>query len=307
MAGMGYAGKKSREGGRRGKASTATVAMMARSFILLLIIVLGYGAPHVAAAPSACSKGWVCVHAAETDDYVDFYAENLKPHAITVSVRVSRTRNLKAAEGKTTTRTVLGNDRTRLLRFAKIDTGKDANFRYVFDWTLGSLNPRHDDSYAYRLPYASSETYMVLQGYGSKFSHTGLEEFTVDFNMPEGTPVLAAREGIVARVEESHNIGCWEPGCGKFANFVMILHSDGTTGEYFHLRQHGVSVEEGEYVGRGQLIGYSGNTGHTTMPHLHFGVYKATSWGKTASIPIVFETADGMLTKPRAGRYYRVK
>ncbi len=247
------------------------------------------------------------MHAAESGDYVDFYAENLKPHAVTVSVKVNRTRNLSSAEGRTATETVNGYQRIRLLRFAKIDPGKDANYRYVFDWALGSQSPRHDDNYLYRLPYASDETYMVLQGYGSKFSHTGLEEFTVDFNMPEGTPVFAAREGVVARVEESHTIGCWEPGCGKFANFVMIMHADGTTGEYFHLQQNGAVVEEGEVVSRGQLIGYSGNTGHTTMPHLHFGVYKATSWGKTASIPIVFETSDGILTKPRAGRYYRVR
>ena len=60
----------------------------------------------------------------------------------------------------------------------------------------------------------------------------GLEEFAIDVDMPIGTPVHAARAGVVARVEESHSKGCWEDGCGKYANYIVILHGDGTTGEY---------------------------------------------------------------------------
>lgn len=284
-----------------------TFEMIARISILGFLLASGWVFPGALQAANECFEDWICVRAAETDDYVDFYAENLQPYAVTVSLRVSNTRNLAAPRGKTATKTVAGDSRLSLLRLPKTAPGRGIRYRYVYDWALGSLNPRHDDTYLYRLPYARGKTYGVLQGYGSKFSHTGLEEFTIDFNMRVGTPIYAAREGVVARVEESHNIGCWEHGCGRYANFVMILHSDGTTGEYFHLRQDGVLVEQGAYIERGQLIAYSGNTGHTTMPHLHFGVYKASSWGKTESLPIQFETADGVLTKPRAGRRYRVK
>jgi len=66
-----------------------------------------------------------------------------------------------------------------------------------------------------------------------------------------------------------------------------------------------VLVEEGERVRRGQHIGYSGNTGKSTMPHLHFGVYRADPWGKTQSLPVRFATADGVLQRPRPGRRYR--
>jgi murein DD-endopeptidase MepM/ murein hydrolase activator NlpD len=144
-----------------------------------------------------------------------------------------------------------------------------------------------------------------VQGYGSRFSHTGLEEFAIDFDMPVGTPVHAARSGVVARVEESHSKGCWEDGCGRYANFIVILHSDGTTGEYYHLNKNGSLVDVGENVSQGQLIAYSGNTGHTTMPHLHFAVYRAIEWGNTQSIPVRFQSADGIIDRPRRSRKYQ--
>jgi murein DD-endopeptidase MepM/ murein hydrolase activator NlpD len=120
----------------------------------------------------------------------------------------------------------------------------------------------HDDDHLYSLPYASNKSYRVLQGFGSRFSHTGLEEFAIDIDMPVGTPVHAARDGVVAEVEESHNKGCWDDGCGNYANFIVILHSDGTTGEYYHLKKGGSAVAVGDTVTQGQKIGYSGNTGH---------------------------------------------
>ena len=166
-------------------------------------------------------------------------------------------------------------------------------------------NTVHDDDHLYSLPYASNKSYRVLQGFGSRFSHTGLEEFALDIDMPVGTPVHAARAGMVAEVEESHNRGCWDDGCGKYANFIVIRHSDGTTGEYYHLRKGGSVVDVGDTVTQGQKIGYSGNTGHTTMPHLHFAVYCPASWGSAQSIPVRFRSSDGIIERPRRGARYQ--
>ena len=166
-------------------------------------------------------------------------------------------------------------------------------------------NTVHDDDHLYSLPYASNKSYRVLQGFGSRFSHTGLEEFAIDIDMPVGTPVHAARAGIVAEVEESHNRGCWEDGCGKYANYIVILHSDGTTGEYYHLRKGGSVVDVGDTVTQSQKIGYSGNTGHTTMPHLHFAVYCVVGWESTQSIPVRFRSSDGIIERPRRGARYQ--
>jgi murein DD-endopeptidase MepM/ murein hydrolase activator NlpD len=177
-------------------------------------------------------------------------------------------------------------------------------YRYDFRCTIGDKDADHDDDVVYQMPYAQGKSYRVLQGYGSRFSHTGREAHTVDFNMREGTPVHAARGGVVARTVESHSVGCWDDGCGRYANYIIIVHSDNTTGEYYHLQKDGALVEPGEIVETGQLIGLSGNTGHTTMPHLHFGVYRAIAWGREQSIPVRFMTADGILDKPRRGGHY---
>jgi murein DD-endopeptidase MepM/ murein hydrolase activator NlpD len=137
--------------------------------------------------------------------------------------------------------------------------------------TLGRVDADHDDGYLYRLPYGDGVSFPIIQGYGAKLSHRGAERFTLDFGMPIGTPVHAARDGVVVLVEDSHEAGCPREECGRFANFVVVLHSDGTTGEYFHLERGSVQVRAGQTVARGQRLARSGNTGVSTAPHLHFG------------------------------------
>ena len=69
----------------------------------------------------------------------------------------------------------------------------------------------------------------------------------------------------------------------------MILHADQTTGEYYHLSKSGVVVSIGEKVEAGQKIAYSGNTGFSSLPHLHFAVYRAQPFGKYQSLPFTFK------------------
>ena len=116
---------------------------------------------------------------------------------------------------------------------------------------LGRIDADHDDGYLYRLPYGDDVSFPIIQGYAAKLSHRGVERFAVDFGMPVGTPVHAARDGVVVLVEDSHDSGCAREECGRFANFVVVLHSDGTTGEYFHLERGSVQVRVGERVARG--------------------------------------------------------
>jgi len=172
------------------------------------------------------------------------------------------------------------------------------------DLVVGRPNADHDDSYVYRLPYGDGVSYAVLQGYGARLSHRGSEYFTVDFRMVEGTLVHAAREGTVVLVEDSHAESCWAEGCGRFANFVVVLHADGTTGEYFHLQRGSALVAPGDRVTRGQPIARSGNTGYSTTPHLHFGVYRANADGSTQSVGIRFLARGGLVVEPRSGARY---
>ena len=169
---------------------------------------------------------------------------------------------------------------------------------------LGRVDADHDDSYLYRLPYADDVSFPIIQGYGAKLSHRGAERYTLDFGMPVGTPVHAARDGVVALVEDSHDAGCAREECGRYANFVVVLHSDGTTGEYFHLERGSVHVRVGERVQRGQWLARSGNTGYSTAPHLHFGVYRTDGEHRTQSLAVRFQTRAGAVTLPRSGAHY---
>ncbi|MBA3562513.1 MAG: M23 family metallopeptidase [Gammaproteobacteria bacterium] len=274
----------------------------------LLILAAGFivvASAGVAGARPSCSADWVCIEVVENGNSVDIFARNLQPYAVTVSLR-ARIRNLLVGGQNPSTRTVTGHERVRLMRLSPVDDAQSWRYRYEYDWTVGSLSPRHDDTYLYRLPLAGTQSHKVLQGFSTGFTHNGLEEFTVDFDVPVGTPVYAAREGVVVRVEESNDRSCFGDGCGRYANYVVILHPDGTTGEYYHLHKDGVLLEAGDPVHRGQKIGLSGNTGNSTMPHLHFGVYRADSWGRTQSLPVRFMTSRGVVDHPRSGRRYGV-
>ena len=261
-------------------------------------ILIGLGINGVASAE--CRDEWICVDTVSTGENVELRARNLRNYPITFTLSVR-----SGDQPQTITRTLAPQQSEQVMQLPGAGGKPASEFRISYDWTVGDKDAIHDDDHLYSLPYRSGKSYRVLQGYGSRFSHTGLEAFAIDIDMPIGTAVHAARAGVVARVEESHSKGCWEDGCGKYANYIVILHSDGTTGEYYHLDKNGAIVSVGDSVSQGQKIGYSGNTGHSTMPHLHFAVYRATDWGDTQSIPIRFQSADGIIFKPRRGAMYR--
>ena len=162
----------------------------------------------------------------------------------------------------------------------------------------------HDDAYVYRLPYGDAVSFSVLQGYGSRLSHRGPEYYTVDFGMPEGTLVYSAREGTVIHIEDRFNLACWLSDCTRYANFVEIQHPDGTIGKYFHLQQGSLLVTRGQWVERGEPIARSGDTGYSTTPHLHFGVYRTSGNGEAQSIAVRFAVRGGLIGRPRTGARY---
>ena len=79
-----------------------------------------------------------------------------------------------------------------ILDLRRVNPARKTSYRYNFDWAIGDREANHDDDYVYAFPYEQGKRYRVVQGYGSRFSHTGLEQFTVDFDMPVGTAVHAA-------------------------------------------------------------------------------------------------------------------
>lgn len=270
---------------------------------ILVLAIVASTAIFSGASVASCSDGWLEFEKTTGDGQVVFVARNHSDIPLTFTMNMDL-RKLSASRNTTFTESLAPNESRHVITLTRRDKSTPGNYQYTTRCTIGNKNADHDDDVLYLLPYARGRSYRVIQGYGSNFSHTGREAFTVDFYMKEGTSVHAARAGVVARIEESHSIGCWERDCGAYANYIVVVHDDDTTGEYYHLQKDGVLVEQGQTITAGQLIGLSGNTGHTTMPHLHFGVYRAIANGREQSIPVRYLSTDGIINKPRRGGRY---
>ena len=111
------------------------------------------------------------------------------------------------------------------------------------------------------------------------YSHTigSREEWAIDFGVPIGTPVYAMRSGKVVGLRDIYpDTGGGSENLNKF-NYVLIEHDGGYRSAYLHLQQGFISqagISVGDSVTAGQLIGYSGNSGWSTNPHLHVEVQK---------------------------------
>jgi murein DD-endopeptidase MepM/ murein hydrolase activator NlpD len=161
--------------------------------------------------------------------------------------------------------------------------------------------------YGYRLPYRAGSTFAVLQGFHGAFSHRGSNEYAIDFDCPVATHVLATRPGIVVATNAAAQGSGTTPEYLEFkrVNFVLVLHDDGTLGEYMHLSPSGVEVRPGQRVARGDELALSGNTGFSSTPHLHFQVMTAADDGVSAqSFPFELAVRAGHTEAPVQGRAY---
>ena len=183
--------------------------------------------------------------------------------------------------------------------------GNDWSFNYTNHYTLGRHDATHDDSCIYFLPYAAGTTYKVTQGYHGSFSHQGPDEFSTDWKMPEGTPVHAAREGVVISVKDDSDKGGSHRKFEDCANMVTVQHPDGTMAHYCHLAPHSARVRVGQKIRAGDLLAASGNTGFTSGPHLHFAVFRAHNGYGRETIPVKFRTADATGVTLLSGKSYR--
>lgn len=133
------------------------------------------------------------------------------------------------------------------------------------------------DGVPFRLPFESNNEFTIGQAFGGKLtSHNSPDaQYALDITMPERTKIVAAKDGTVVDYEFSHtNSGGKEEWLKQQANYVLLAHDDGTLTQYAHLSPIPVSITLGTHVSAGQLIGFSGATGYSSGPHLHFAVLK---------------------------------
>lgn len=158
-------------------------------------------------------------------------------------------------------------------------------------FSVSSEVTKNLDTYVYELPFKEGTSHKVVQGYGGMFSHKN--KAALDFNMPEGTPVYAARDGIVYTYKDDSNEGGPFSNYEKKANYIIIKHSDGSFGCYWHLQKNGVVVKKG-FVSKGELIGYSGKTGFVLLPHLHFALKRKLNYDMNSFVRTKFRTSNGI-------------
>jgi murein DD-endopeptidase MepM/ murein hydrolase activator NlpD len=184
------------------------------------------------------------------------------------------------------------------------DTNVTWEYCYTNYYKLGSSVAMPDD-YVYSLPYAPGTAHRITQGYDGKFSHQGSNKYAIDWQMPEGTAVCAARGGLVVKVKDDSDLGGPSMEYDAFNNYVLIRHDDGTLGHYCHLKKGGVMVYPGDIVKTGDLIALSGCTGFSSGPHLHFCVFVAKDGRERESVPVKFRDDHGESVTLVEGQKYR--
>lgn len=125
----------------------------------------------------------------------------------------------------------------------------------LFRWPIGK-NVRVTQLFG-STPFARKNSYL----YGKPF-HDG-----VDFGTPVGTSVVSAEDGVIVAIGNTDLVS----RCRLWGKWILTRHTNGLSTLYAHLSL--IKVFPGQKVKKGEFIAYSGNTGNSTGPHLHFGVY----------------------------------
>ncbi|PZR73410.1 MAG: hypothetical protein DLM73_10745 [Chthoniobacterales bacterium] len=192
-----------------------------------------------------------------------------------------------------------------LARFKKTDKSQPWTYNYYYHWEYGGRRDSTSNDADYAMPFGPGR-YVVMQGPRGSYSHfkgSGSEN-AVDWDVPEGTIIRAAREGRVVGVRDDSTFSGTDPKFKPLGNYVIIKHADGTFADYHHLKTDGARVHIGDEVKVGQPIGLSGQTGFTSRPHLHFMVFQAIDGKKVLSLPFRLKTDHGVFTEFIRGQSY---
>ena len=188
---------------------------------------------------------------------------------VEVELRLDNVQNVVGAPAKPIRWVLPPRSHIRLATLAARDPTKPLRYTPKLRYALG--DPRLQPLlYRYPLPWRGGP-FRLSQGANGKYSHfTAKGRYALDIAMPEGTPIVAARAGMVVKTENRQS----GRGNNPSGNFVRILHDDGTMGVYLHLMRGSVAVQEGRRIELGEQLGRSGNTGNSPGPHLHFVVQR---------------------------------
>ena len=275
-------------------------------FLVLLVICTGCATPATdrtaAAADGAQCAFRVCIREVRASRGVSYLARNDAAVPATVVIRFRQLMNLGPANTLPVTRVVAPGRRVTLASLRVIDRRRRFSAQPTVMIDLGSDSLAHRPAEPYALPFGGAEARRLSSGYGGP-THLAENFFSFDFEMPVGTPVLAARGGVVVYVQDGFSDGGLSPDLIERANLLAIGHDDGTIASYGHLSE-GIQVAVGDSVHTGQLLGQSGSTGFSGQPHLHFHVGRRLMGGSGRTIPIEFTVGGSGPVSLEEGAWY---
>jgi murein DD-endopeptidase MepM/ murein hydrolase activator NlpD len=219
--------------------------------------------PKVAERLSMALKGVIETNKLQKEDEIDFYYSQRTRLGIVFAspmIKMIRVRSGKKEKfvyvdedgygydeiGKKVAYTVTGKKKVVYTRRVKSKKGKDSRFG------MPLRHIRITSRFSYRRWHPILHRYRPHHG--------------TDFGARRGTPLLAVNDGKIIYAG-------WMRGYGRV---VKIKHSGGYVSLYAH--QSRIRVKRGQYVKKGQIIGYVGSSGRSTGPHLHFGLMKNGRW-----------------------------
>lgn len=250
------------------------------------------GASAIAIAPTSAAEPSVRLHEGRSGDAVVLLAENTFFGPVQIAVHLLGTDAIAIELPEQRLHVLPPRSTTELMRLRPAAVAALGRLDYRFQFLPGDPDARHAPEQPYRLPYAVASRQLVSQAYPERITHEDpSSRHAIDFAMPVGTGVFAARTGIVVEVARDY-FGSSDSAENAGANLIRVLHDDGTMSLYAHLRLNSIRVVPGERIARGQYIADSGNTGFSTGPHLHF-VVQRNRGGAIVSVPIQFAGRNG--------------
>lgn len=262
------------------------IGLIAQRFVRGPIVppLIGLAALLPVAGEPAASSSPVHLSAVRDSGSARIIAKNRATYPVTVTLELTEQRNVNSDRVVPLVATIPAGDERTLLSLNQDDPTTPWSYRYRWSWADGATR-ESDEATAddepsaapsgYLLPYAPGFAFQVLPGQDDDPSHAS--PHAVDWLMPAGTQVRAARGGAVA-----------DEGGGDRA--LRILHYDGTIASYRGLE--GTRLRLGDPVEAGDTLGVVAGAREFASPYLHFHVTGVAADGTGEIVPLTFATRE---------------
>jgi len=228
-----------------------------------------------------------------------FYAVNQTAGPVEMWVEFTRQENLRFSEEGPYHWVLPPMSERFVLRLSAADERRAWRYDWTYFYVPGEPgDPAKVELMDLDVPFRGGP-FPISQAFMGAASHNQHPEshHAVDIVMPDRTPITAAYGGLVTEVEKNFSRSGWSEEYADEANYVRVLHANGTMALYAHLAPDAIEVALGQRIKAGHLLGYSGTTGYSTGPHLHFAL-QFNGGKRLISLPFRFR---GHSTEPQVG------